>query len=82
MQILKERNEMFDINGQKIDALYQLVQMNNCERIVKFKTASIDSALGFLQWYIRKYKRGLLLEVSLLRKIYDWRTKSVRYVYE
>ena len=73
---------MFDINGQKIDALYQLVQMNNCERIVKFKTASIDSALGFLQWYIRKYKRGLLLEVSLLRKIYDWRTKSVRYVYE
>ena len=73
---------MFDTNGQKVDTMYQLIQMKNCERIVKFKTASIDSALGFLQWYIRKYKRGLLLEVSLLRKIYNWRTKSVRYVYE
>ena len=82
MQILKEGNEMFDTNGQKVDALYQLIQMKNCERIVKFKTGNIDSALGFLQWYIRKYRKGLLLEVSLLRKIYDWRTKSVRYVYE
>lgn len=73
---------MFDANGQKGDALYQLIQMKNCERIVKFETVNIDSALGYLQWHIRKYKRVLLLEVSLLKKIYDWRTKSVRYSYE
>ena len=82
IQLSQERKYMFDAQGQKVDALYQVIQMKNCERIVKFKTASIDSALGYLQWHIRKYKRGLLLEVSLLKKIYDWRTKSVRYSYE
>ena len=82
IQLSQERKYMFDAHGQKVDALYQLIQMKNCERIVKFKTANIDSALGFLQWYIRRYKRGLLLEVSLLKKIYDWRTKTVRYSYE
>lgn len=73
---------MFDIFGQRIDAVYRLVQVKNCERILKFKTKNINSAIGFLQWYIRKYKQGLLLEVSLLKKYYDWRTKSVRYSYE
>ena len=73
---------MFNPNGEKVDALYQLIQMQNCNRVVKFKTTNIDSALGYLQWHIRRYKRGLLLEISLLRKIYDWRTKSVSYTYE
>ncbi len=73
---------MFDNYGQKVDALYQLIQMKNCERIVKFKTENIDSAIGYLQWHTRKYRSGLLLEVSLLKKIYDWRTKSKRYSYE
>ena len=73
---------MFDNYGQKVDALYQLIQIQNCERTVKFKTANIDSAIGFFQWYIRKYKKGLLLEISLLKKIYDWRTKTARYSYE
>lgn len=73
---------MFDPKGHKIDALYQLIQMQNCNRIIRFKTTNIDSALGFLQWYIRKYRRGLLLEISLLKKIYNWRTKSVSYSYE
>lgn len=70
------------ITGEEIQALYQMIQMRNSERIVKFKTTSIDSALGYLQWHIRKYKRGLLLEISILKKIYDWRTKSVKYSYE
>ena len=73
---------MFNPNGERVDALYQLIQMKNCERVVKFRTTSIDSALGYLQWHIRHYKRGLLLEISLLKKFYDWRTKSVRYSYE
>jgi len=73
---------MFNPNGEKVDALYQLVQMQNCNRVVKFKTTNIDSALGYLQWHIRRYRRGLLLEISLLKKIYDWRTKSVSYSYE
>ena len=73
---------MFDPNGKEISALYQMIQMRNSERIVKFKTESIDSALGYLQWHIRRYKRGLLLEIAILKKIYDWRTKSVKYSYE
>ncbi|MBR1618370.1 hypothetical protein IJ674_00580 [bacterium] len=73
---------MFDPNGNEISALYQMIQMRNSERIVKFKTESIDSALGYLQWHIRRYKRGLLLEIAILKKIYDWRTKSVKYSYE
>lgn len=73
---------MFNPNGERVDALYQLIQMQNCNRVVMFQTTSIDSALGYLQWHIRRYKRGLLLEISLLKKIYDWRTKSVRYSYE
>lgn len=73
---------MFDTQGQRIDVLYQLVKMKNCERTVKFKTTNIESALGYHQWYVRKYREGLLLEVSLLKKIYDFRAKSVRYSYE
>ena len=73
---------MFDTQGQKVDVLYQLVKMKNCERTVKFKTINIESALGYHQWYVRKYREGLLLEVSLLKKIYDFRAKSVRYSYE
>ncbi len=74
---------MFDVlTGEEVQALYQMIQMQNSTRIVKFKTTSIESALGYLQWHIRKYKRGLLLEISLLKKIYDWRTKTVRYEYE
>lgn len=73
---------MFNSNGEKVDALYQLIQMQNCNRVVKFKTTNIDSALGYLQWHIRRYRRGLLLEISLLKKIYDWRTKSVSFTYE
>ena len=73
---------MFDTDGQKVDVLYQLVKMKNCERMVKFKTTNIDSALGYHQWYVRKYRQGLLLEISVLKKFYDNRTKSVRYSYE
>ena len=73
---------MFDPNGNEISALYQMVQMRNSERIVKFQTESIDSALGYLQWHIRRYKRGLLLEIAILKKKYNWRTKSVSYSYE
>jgi hypothetical protein len=74
---------MLDVlTGEEVQALYQMIQMQNSTRIVKFKTTSIESALGYLQWHIRKYKRGLLLEISLLKKIYDWRTKTVRYEYE
>ena len=74
---------MFDVNtGEEIAALYQMIQMKNSTRTIKFKTTSLDSALGYLQWHIRRYRLGLLLEVSLLRKIYDWKTKTVRFEYE
>lgn len=73
---------MYDPTGNEVSALYQMVQMKQSERIVKFQTTNIDSALGYLQWYIRRYRRGLLLEIGILRKFYDWRTKSVRYAYE
>jgi hypothetical protein len=73
---------MLNPNGEKVDALYQLIQMQNCNRVVKFKTTNIDSALGYLQWHIRKFKRGLLLEISVLKKVYDWKTKTVSYIYE
>ncbi len=74
---------MLDLHtGKEVEALFQLIQIKNCEREVKFKTTNIDSALGYLQWHIRRYKRGLLLEVKRLRKIYDWRNKKVRYSYE
>jgi hypothetical protein len=73
---------MFNPNGEKVDALYQLIQMQNCNRVVKFKTTNIDSALGYLQWHIRKFKRGLLLEISVLKKVYDCKTKTVSFTYE
>ena len=74
---------MLDLHtGKQVEALFQLIQMRNCERVIKFKTTNIDSALGYLQWHIRTYKRGLLLEVKLIKKFYDWRTKTVRYAYE
>ena len=62
--------------------LYQMVYMKNDERIIKFKSSNIDSVLGYLQWYIRKYKHGLLLEILKAKKVYDCKLKSVRYIYE
>ena len=59
-----------------------MVEMHNCERIVKFRTTNIQSALGYQQWYVRKYRRGLVLEISSIKKIYNWRDKSVIYSYE
>lgn len=74
---------MLDIRtGKDITALYQFIQMKNSTRIIKFKTTSIDSALGYLQWYVRRYKQSLLLEISQLKKIYDWKNKKVYYSYE
>lgn len=73
---------MYDAFGHNISALYLMVQMQNSNRIVKFKTESIDSAIGYLQWHIRRYRHGLLLEIATLKKFYDWKTKSVRYSYE
>ena len=73
---------MLDItNGSEIRALYKMVYMKNSERIVEFKTTDINSALGFLQWYVRRYRHSLLLEISTIKKIYDWKTKSVQYVF-
>lgn len=74
---------MFDVNtGEEIAALYQMVQMKNSTRTVKFKTTNIESALGYLQWHIRRYHLGLLLEIAILKKKYNWKTKTVSFSYE
>ena len=74
---------MIDLfSGKHIEALFQMIQMKGSSRIIKFKSENIESALGYLQWHIRRYRKGLLLEISLMKKFYDWRTKTVRYEYE
>lgn len=74
---------MLDIDtGENVDALYKMTEMQGTKKVIRFKSTNIQSALGYLQWHVRKYRKGLLLEISKIKKVYDWRTKSVHYVFE
>lgn len=55
---------MIDINsGQKIEAIYKMVQMKCGKKIEKFSSNDINKALNYLKWHVKKYKEGLLLEI-------------------
>ena len=74
---------MLDIKtGEQIEALYRMVEIRGGKRIDKFSTTDISRALRFHKWYVKRYKRGLYMEILPVKKVYDWKTKTVRYEYE
>ena len=74
---------MLDIKtGEKIEALYKMIQIKDGKRIEKFKTTDIKRALRFHKWYVARYREGLLMEILPQKKQYNWKEKSVSYTFE
>lgn len=74
---------MLDIStGEEIEALYKMVQIKGGKRIEKFKTPDIKRALRFHKWYVNKYREGLLMEILLPKKVYDYKEKKLTYTFE
>ena len=71
---------MLDIRtGEQIEALYRMVEITGGKRIDKCSTTDISRALRFHRWYVKRYKRGLYMEILPKKKIYDWKDKKVEY---
>ncbi len=71
---------MLDVRtGEQIEALYRMVEISGGKRIDKFSTTDISRALRFHKWYVKRYKRGLYMEILPQKKVYDWREKKVNY---
>ena len=71
---------MLDVDtNEQIEALYRMVEITGGKRIDKFSTTDISRALRFHRWYVKRYKRGLYMEILPKKKIYDWREKKVNY---
>ena len=71
---------MLDVRtGEQTEALYRMVDISGGKRVDKFSTTDILRALRFHRWYVKRYKRGLYMEILPKKKIYDWREKKVNY---
>jgi len=71
---------MLDVRtGEQIEALYRMVEISGGKRIDKFSTTDISRALRFHKWYVKRYKRGLYMEIFPKKKVYDWKDKKVEY---
>ncbi len=66
------------ITGEETEALYRMYQIHGGKKVEKFKTTDIKSALKFQKYYVSKYKEGLYMEICPLKKIYDWKEKTVK----
>ena len=74
---------MLDIDtGQQIEALYRMVEISGGKRIEKFHTTDIERALRFQRWYVKRYQRGLYMEIIPKKKIYNLKEKKVEYNFE
>lgn len=68
--------------GENIETLYRMIQIKGGKRIEKFRTTDINRALHFHSWYVKRYREGLLLEILPKKKRYNWKDKSVDYIFE
>ena len=74
---------MLDIStGEQAEALYKMLQIKGGKRIEKFRTTDINRAIKYNKWYAKRYHEGLLMEILLKKKVYDWKTKTVNYIFE
>ncbi len=74
---------MKDIStGEDIETLYRMVQIKGGKRVNKFQTTDIKRALKFHKWYVKRYREGLLMEILPQKKHYNWKDKSVDYIFE
>ena len=74
---------MKDIStGEDIETLYRMVQIKGGKRVNKFQTTDIKRALKFHKWYVKRYHEGLLMEILPQKKHYNWKDKSVDYIFE
>ena len=74
---------MKDIStGEDIETLYRMVQIKGGKRVNKFQTTDIKRALKFHKWYVKRYSEGLLMEILPQKKHYNWKDKSVDYIFE
>ncbi len=74
---------MLDIDtGEQTEALYRMVEISGGKRIEKFHTTDINHALKFQRWYVKRYRRGLYMEIIPKKKIYDPKNKKVGYNFE
>ena len=73
---------MLDIStGERIEALYKLVQIKGGKRVEKFQSTDINEALKYQKWHAKRYREGLLMEIYPQKKVYNWREKSVEYTF-
>ena len=71
---------MIDVRtGEQIEALYRMVEISGGKRVDKFSTTDISRALRFHRWYVKRYKRGLYMEILPQKKIYNPKEKQVEY---
>ena len=68
--------------GEDIETLYRMVQIKGGKRVNKFQTTDINRALKFHKWYVKRYREGLLMEILPQKKHYNWKDKSVDYIFE
>ena len=74
---------MIDVDtGEQIEALYRMVEITGGKRVNKFSTPDIRRALRFHKWYVKKFKKGLYMEILPKKKVYDWKNKKVDYNFE
>jgi mannose/cellobiose epimerase-like protein (N-acyl-D-glucosamine 2-epimerase family) len=73
---------MLDIKtGEQIEALYRMVEISGGKRIEKFSTTDISRALKFHRWYVKRYQRGLYMEILPKKKVYNTKEKQVEYTF-
>lgn len=73
---------MLDVKtGEQVEALYRMVEISGGKRTDKFSTTDISRALRFHKWYVKRYKRGLYMEILPKKKVYDWKEKKTEYKY-
>ena len=74
---------MLDIDtGEQIEALYRMVEISGGKREEKFHTTDINRALKFQKWYVKRYQKGLYMEIIPKKKIYDLKNKKVTYNFD
>ena len=74
---------MLDIDtNEQTEALYRMVEISGGKRNEKFHTTDINRALRFHKWYVKRYHRGLYMEILPQKKVYDWKNKKVEYKFE
>ena len=73
---------MLDIStGEQIEALYKLIQKKGGMRVEKFKSTDIKEALKYQKYHAKRFREGLLMEICLQKKVYNWKEKSVEYTF-